>query len=667
VLPARALASIVAIPRAAFFLFLRALHAASRLALVALTPVRWPLAFAALILAAWQAVRAWPALRASEELTRAGLLAQSLPFDPRALGWVGLLYALPAAAGAVILLLLVPRWRARLGGPPARPERFVPAGDSVIGLVIASNRALIEWTMDNRRTACLLAFLGVLSIAVPKSRMTVSKFGQEEDKTRINVYVDFQDDFTLAQASEEMENYERFLESRRERYGLEHVGARFSAQNGRFTLFWAAPQKSAHLESVNADLRANLPRLAGHKLRFVGDDEGQSGQAPSRTTAVFRLLGPDSEELERLGAHAITLLERVPGVSSLSSPLETAPPQIRVQLDADLAQRLGVSATTALQNISWVLRGAPLPRYQESGREVPLIIEYDEEQVAGLDTLRDLDVYTAQSAVPLSSFSELEFGRGSRSIYRHDGQATFTIEAKVDNPARLSEVSEQALAALRTIELPRGYSIDDRDSALSRQQEEFKELFAALLLSVVLVFLLMGILFESFLLPVSVLFTIPYAVVGSYWTLYLTGTAMDSIGWIGIIILVGVVVNNGIVLIDRIHNLVGLGWERKAAVVEGCANRVRPILMTALTSVIGLWPMAVTEPPGQGIDYRALATCVAGGLVLSTFFTLWVVPLAYTILDDLSRATSAHFLWALRPLRRRASLAPAVGPEPRPS
>jgi HAE1 family hydrophobic/amphiphilic exporter-1 len=157
----------------------------------------------------------------------------------------------------------------------------------------------------------------------------------------------------------------------------------------------------------------------------------------------------------------------------------------------------------------------------------------------------------------------------------------------------------------------------------------------------------MGILFESILLPISVLCTIPFAILGSYWALYLTGTPMDSIGWIGIIILIGVEVNHGIVLIDRIHGLCAQGMERTAAVLEGCRNRVRPILMTCLATVMGLWPLAVTEPSGEGFDYRALATCVAGGLIVSTVTTLWVVPLAYTLLDD--------FTGLLRRLLRRGT------------
>jgi multidrug efflux pump subunit AcrB len=250
--------------------------------------------------------------------------------------------------------------------------------------------------------------------------------------------------------------------------------------------------------------------------------------------------------------------------------------------------------------------------------------------------------------------AELGFTKGSRSIYRRNGQTSFTLTAKVDDPTQIIPVTERGYRALSELEMPRGYGFDRQDSALERQEEEFAELGRAFMLSIVLVFLLMGILFESLLLPFSVMFTIPFASMGAMWTLYLTGTPMDSMGWIGLIILAGVVVNNGIVLIDRIHGLRRGGVERRRAVIEGSAQRVRPILMTAMTTVFGLIPTIVAEAPGDsGFDYRALATIVAGGLTASTFFTLWVVPLAYCVLDDLHVRTREELRWWLRKRARR--------------
>jgi HAE1 family hydrophobic/amphiphilic exporter-1 len=235
----------------------------------------------------------------------------------------------------------------------------------------------------------------------------------------------------------------------------------------------------------------------------------------------------------------------------------------------------------------------------------------------------------------------------------------------VDEPLRQKRaVRRRPPAALKALDIPRGYSPSVEDDLVStRQDSELRRNLrsAAAARASCSSFLLMGVLFESFLLPISVLFTIPFAVVGALWTMYVTHTAMDSIGWIGVIILVGVVVNNGIVLIDRIHQLRHEGRERTAAILEGSANRVRPVLMTALTTVTGLIPMALTEPPGEGIDYRALATCVAGGLSVSTIFTLWIVPLAYALLDDLRNGFSVRVVrWKQAFLAARAASKEAV-------
>ena len=609
--------------------------------LALVTPLRWLLAPAFVALGAWRAFAALPTLEAARSVA---------PYDlaPYGLALPAITVVLPIVLGlaaAAVLIFAVPRWKRRIAPRGPSVATVVPPGTSVIDFVIYANRALVEWSLAKRLAATGVALIVLVSIVIPATNMEVASFGQDQDASRINFWVELEENFTLADAETEMIRYEDAVNAKRAEWGFERVLTRFNHEGGRVSLFWDTPPKQSHMLRVRRELRAALPRLAGHQLQFL-DGEGPGSE--DKTIATFRLRGPDSEVLEQIGARAVALLEQVPGLSDLRSPLSAAPPQVELSFDSELAQQFGVTAQQALGNVSWALRGAQLPRYQEPGREVPFLIEFDEAETAGLDTLRDLDIYTKDSAVPLSTFATLDFGRGQRTIERTDGRASFTIQAKVDSPARQTELSKAGRRALEALELPRDYEIADDVMADFRVEEEMQDIYGALLLSVVLVFLLMGILFESFVLPVSVLFTIPFAVVGSYWTLWLTGTAMDSVGWIGIIVLVGVVVNNGIVLVHRITQLRAQGIERTRAVTDGCAQRVRPILMTALTSVIGLVPMALSEPRGEGIDYRALATCVAGGLTASTFFTLWVVPLAYTVIDDLSRATSTQFAWAIR-------------------
>lgn len=649
-IPVRGLAQLVGLVRYLGFRAIGLLWHVERIALAVLTPLRWPIAAGLVALVVWCLTGTGRELGAlGRRLDALGIPAASarVPMGVLVLG------ALLAAAAALFALVGLPRWRRSIGGAPRRPARLAPAGTSILGWIQSANRALLAWTMRRRLLATAFAFLALVSVVIPMGKMKITAFGQDDETTELEIDVDLEDNFTLAQTSAEMECYEEFLEPYRERWGIAHIITHFWPAGGELQLRWDDRQDPQLLEARRRELRRDMPRHAGHRLRFSG--EQQLGEA-HRQFVSFQIRGPSAEELERYGEQAIEILRTVPGLDDIKSPLESAPEQVRLTFDDETANRYGVTAEAALRNIGWALRGAQLPRYHESEREVPFIIEYDSERLAGLDTLRDLEIYTMESVVPLTSFAEIDFQPGQRQIWRWNGQTTFTIQARVSDPNRQGELVEAGYTALEGLDLPRGFSLGRDDSVIVRQQQETGQMQRALMLSVVLVFLLMGILFESLLLPFSVLTTIPFAVVGALWTLYLTGTTMDSVGWIGVIILVGVVVNNGIVLIDKIHRVRLAGTERTSAVLEGAAARVRPILMTALTTVFGLLPMALGDAAREGIDYRALATCVAGGLTVSTFFTLWVVPLAYTVMDDLTHRLS--WLW-----RRTLHFGPLGGGE----
>jgi len=628
------------------------LAALLRLALAPVAKLRWLVALGFVALGTLQALSALDAARLAAELrpfaTPGWSSAGSLQ-APALAATIALAAALCAIFGLPRATRLLERERAP-AGPKLAGTRNLP------DLVASINTRVLSWSLVRRAAALSLLALAALSIAIPASRMEVASFAQDQSRTRINVYVQLEDNFTLAQAADEMRRYEDLLQAKKAEWGHARVSNRFSRTGGRLSLYWDAPQGEQRFAAVQRELKETLPRLAGHKVRFLDE----ATDTNDRESVVFRLLGPDSETLQDFGVRVARELEGLPGVSEVRTPLSDAPPQVQVRVDSELANRLGVTPQGALQTISWSLRGFLLPRYQEEGRETPLLVEYDSEQAAGLATLRELKVQQRSAPVPLAAIGSFEFGSAPRSIARTDGRASFDMVARVADPDRRNEVSQAGRALVEGLDLPRGYELARAELADERAAEELADLRAALLLSIVLVFLLMGILFESVLLPLSVLATIPFAVVGAYWSLYLTGTRMDSVGWIGIIILVGVVVNNGIVLVDNIARLRSEGFERTRAILEGTAMRVRPVLMTALTSVIGLVPLATTEPQGESIDYRALATAVAGGLVVSTIFTLVAVPLSYALVDDWARALRARCAWALRPARPGASAIPPV-------
>jgi HAE1 family hydrophobic/amphiphilic exporter-1 len=628
----RGLAWALGCVRGAWFGFVVLTHWCVRGTLFVVQPLRYALAVG---LVAWFVVEVRGAAGARELVSDLDGFGFRLPGDAGSLQSL-VVRGLTVALGVGLLLFGVPRWYARPRRRPATPDAIVPRGTSLLAWVQSANGALLGWTLDHRLLAGVLALIAYQSVSIPTSSMEITSFGEDEDTTELEIDVDLEANFTLEESSDEMAIYEELLEGYRGEFGYKNLIVRFHPGGGELGLRWAERQDPQYLTRLRQRLREELPKLPGHRLRF--SREQQLGAA-TRQYVTFQLRGTDADQLGRYGEQAIAILERVPGLTDVSSSLEEAPEQVRLAFDREAAFSYGVTSQAALQNVSWALRGAQLPRYHEEGREVPFLIEYDEDELAGLDTLRDLTVSSRDKQVALSAFARVDFQPGRRAIWRWNGLTTFNVQARVDDPTRQAALVEVGYDALENeLDLPRGFSLGRDESIASQQAQEIADMKRAMLLSIVLVFLLMGILFESLVLPFSVLTTIPFAYLGAMWTLFLTGTAMDSVGWIGIIILVGVVVNNGIVLIDKIHRERQSGLTRREAVLEGAAARVRPILMTAMTTVFGLLPMALGEASRDGIDYRALATCVAGGLTFSTFFTLWIVPLAYTLADDLGLA-----------------------------
>lgn len=653
--PAGLFACIVGALRMLTFGIVQVLHRINRALLTLLAPlfVRIPVGIGV----------AWLAFKGIQASSSSMALGERVPGETEANQSMLFLMGSMTLVAVILIWIGMAYWRRRPKPAPARPASFIPRDRSIIGMIITSNRLLVGWTMRHRFAATVLSGLAFITIVIPFGQSSIAAFGQEEDTTSIRVYVDFEADFTSVEAEREISIYEDFFQERKERFGFETVSCRYSPSGGRLEVYWKEVLTTERYQELLALVKQELPKRPGHKVQF---HDGESTNRRLKHIAFFTLTGPDSTTLERLGLQALEVLESVPGLSGVSSPLESSPEQLEVAIDRDKAVAMGVSTEVAQNTIAYILRGSNLSRYYEDGRELPLLLEFDSEKVAGIETLRDMSIWTENGRVALSSISDISVTKGDQSIFRRNGQTNFTITAEVDDPTQVMAVTMAGNAALKQIEMPRGYSVSESDSAFSRGEEEFASMLNALALSVVLVFLLMSILFESVLLPFSVMFTIPFAILGAMWTIYISGTQMDSMGWIGMIILAGVVVNNGIVLIDRIHNLVNEGMDRTEAVILGCSQRVRPVLMTALTTVSGLLPMAIVQPGTNSISYQALAVIVAGGLVTSTFFTLWVVPLAYSLLDDLSKEVQLRTRWVLRAWKEKplAGGEDALGPVP---
>jgi HAE1 family hydrophobic/amphiphilic exporter-1 len=340
----------------------------------------------------------------------------------------------------------------------------------------------------------------------------------------------------------------------------------------------------------------------------------------------------------------------MPGVLDAQLTVGGSPmPELRLLVDREAARHYGVQADQVGQTVAFALRGNRIEPLKTGDDTLEVGTRFGLDDRRDVERVLDFPVYTAAGApVPIRSLVRVEAGDGPSEIQRRDGVLDARISVDLAKDADREAVWADVQASLTDLRLPRGYAVDDSE-IFGDIEDDASAMLRVLAMSIAFVFLIMAMLFESWLLPLAILTSVPLGLAGVYWGLYLTGSPFDTMSGVGLVILVGIVVNNGIVLIDLVGQLRSEGYERSTALVEGARRRLRPILMTALTAIIGLAPMAVGSSSFIGIPYAPLGRTVMSGLLVSTVLTLFYVPIAYALLDDLKDAA-----WSWRGLFRRS-------------
>ncbi|GII61171.1 hydrogenase expression protein [Sphaerisporangium krabiense] len=404
-------------------------------------------------------------------------------------------------------------------------------------------------------------------------------------------------------------------------------------------------------------LRDRLATLGGVGEVTVG---GQGGGGFSSDRAEVVLQGPDLDALTK-GADAVTAaMKGIAGLRDVSSNLEASIPRIEVRVDREKAAAKGLTETGIGQMVAQTFRGAPIGEVTVDGRAGDVILRSADDAPADIDAVRDLELPTAAGPVKLSGVADVERVAGPTQITRKDGDRTASVSAAAE-ASDLGSVTAKLTEKMKTVSLPAGvsYSIG---GVSADQQEAFGQLGLAMLAAIAIVFMIMVATFRSFVQPLILLVSIPFAATGAIGLLRLTGTPLGVPALIGMLMLIGIVVTNAIVLIDLINQYREQGLGVTEAVVEGGRRRLRPILMTAVATICALTPMAIGLTGSGGFISQPLAVVVIGGLVSSTLLTLILVPALYTMVER----TKERFR------RRRGGGAPAArtpvpDPEPLPT
>ncbi len=540
-------------------------------------------------------------------------------------------------ASLIISLTLIPLAASRIFTGKERPRaRFlIRMGDSY-------GQALNK--VIRYRFAAVLIFV-VIGWGAWKLYGSIDRDWQPRaPERRMDLNIDVPRTYDVTQVEALYDTLETILLSQKETLEIDQISSRYIKQRGHFhadfTIYFT-PEDEAKKNATELydDVRAVLPEIAGVQYRVGrmrghgGNEMGVSVELKGKNTAILAIY---AEEIK-------TLLAGIPGVRDVDTSLERGEEEMQINVDRVRAQKYGLSAEQVARSISSALSSRSNSRFKTQDKEVNILVQLSEEDRVNLQQLENMAIRSNRGdMVQIGSVVNFDLKRGPDAIRREDRQTTITVFANTEGSGIL-DISNEISAHMASIKLPPGYSWGlGRNWMLMRQMES--ESNFAIILALILVYIVMASLFESFVHPFTILFTVPFALIGVFIMFWATGTNLTNMAYLGIIVVCGLVVNNGIILIDAINKSRRSGMSREKAIRLGGRNRLRPILMTTLTTVIGLMPLALPAmfpaffgpQEGRTAMYAPVGLAVVGGLLTSTPLTLFLMPTVYVMLDDLA-------------------------------
>ncbi len=372
------------------------------------------------------------------------------------------------------------------------------------------------------------------------------------------------------------------------------------------------------------DTLARFPALESYTVAASGG--GQEFLFGTGKPIEIEIYGYDLALTDSLARLVRQILQKIPGIKAPTISRSSRRPEIWVRLNRDRLYRYGLSSSRVGTYLRTALYGTDATTLKRGGDEYPIRIHLENRDRKDPHILESLRIPTPQGPVYLADLATLERHLGPLSLEHKNRERVVRVQAETYGRP-LGAIAHDVDQAIRRLPLPPGVRIEIAGT-IKRQRESFGTLFKALLGGTLLVYLVMAGLFESFLVPLLIMFSVPFAFTGSFLILYLTGTPLSMMAFVGMLMLVGVVVNNAIVLLDYIGLLRARGLSLTEAVVEGGRRRLRPVLITALTTVFGMVPLAISHAEGAEM-WSPFGIVVIGGLLFSTLITLVYIPTLY--------------------------------------
>jgi len=575
----------------------------------------------------------------------AGTLCHCIVFVPNLFGetnnisifmaQIAITISVSLLASWLVAVSLIPMLSARMATP-----KLVHSQTGLIARLQRRYAQLLDWSLHHRGWSLLGILLVVLVSLVPMKLTKVDMFGGEGGKDIFIGYM-WKGAYTYRQMSEEVARVESWIDQNRERLHVKQVYSWYSEQEGSSTVVTLDEKYAKDIKALQEELRKGLPKSARTDY-FVGNQGGDGGGGGNQGVQV-QLVGDSSSMLQEIGQEVVPLLAQRAELRDVRIDNGEKGGELKVRVDRERAAAFGFNAEQVASFVGLALRGAPMREFRRGDNEVPVWVRFAGAEQSSPEDLAGFSVRTGDGrSVPLLSLVTVDVGSSATQIGRTNRQTTLTIKANLAGKVTAPDGRKAIEAVLKPMNFPAGYGFTFDGGDYGNDDEAMQQMVFNLLIALVMIYVVMAAVFESLLFPAAIMSGVLFSIFGVFWLFWITGTSFGIMSFIGILVLMGVVVNNGIVMIEHINNLRRSGMGRTQALVEGSRERLRPIMMTMGTAILAMVPISLTDTQmfGNGPEYSPMARAIAGGLAFSTVVSLLFLPTIYAVLDDLRNAVT---------------------------
>ncbi len=551
-------------------------------------------------------------------------------------------------ASWLVAVSLIPMLSARMKTPPALKS-------PLINRMQERYARALRWTLQHRGWA--VGGILAISLASVYPMTHTSGGGDDDNPSEINIFYQWRGAYSKEEMGREVARVEAFVNANRKQFHIDRVFSRYSEQGWAQTRLFLDTEDPALSEKIKEEVRKGLPQSARAKIGI-----GWPGGMGSDGQGIrFSLVGDSTQTLKELADDIVPILARDPKLRDVRVDTGDANTELAVRVDRERAAAYGFSAQQVAQFVGMALRGSSLRDFHRDDVEIPVNVRFAGSENYGIEDLSSFMVRTAGGKeVPLLAMVDVNVTPAASSIQRLNRQTMLRVEAGLAKDVPMDQARKAVETTLDGVQFPPGYGYTFAGAGFNINFDGMQQMVNSIFIALILMVVIMAAVFESLLFPAAIMSCVLFSIFGVYWLFWLTGTEMNIMAVIGILVLMGVVVNNGIVMIEHINNLRRRGMARTDALVEGSRERLRPIMMTMGTAILAMIPIALNTKTADGMPpYYPMARAIAGGLAFSTVVSLLFLPTIYAILDDLRTGTA-------RLMRRARGLSPLpeVGPAP---